>query len=189
MSLLTKIGSGLRVSGRILHNATKRTLISVSNDGIVFEPGVGIARGANLRSTDGGEIHIGKNSSIDQYAHILAKYGRVSVGSDCYIGIGAVIRARDHIRIGDDVLVAEYVTIRDQDHDFSGILQIAHSGFKTAPVTIGNNVWIGAKSTITRGVSIGDNSVIGANSVVTRSIPANSVAVGVPARVIKTIVR
>jgi acetyltransferase-like isoleucine patch superfamily enzyme len=52
---------------------------------------------------------------------------------------------------------------------------------------IGNNVWIGAKATVTKGVTIGDNVVIGANSVVTRDIPPNSVAAGAPARVIRSI--
>ena len=55
------------------------------------------------------------------------------------------------------------------------------------PITVGNNVWIGAGSTILAGVSIGDNSVIGAGSVVKKSIPANVVAVGVPCQVIREI--
>ena len=55
-----------------------------------------------------------------------------------------------------------------------------------APITIGENVWIGARCRICKGVTIGDNSVIGANSVVTKSVPANCIAVGNPARVVKT---
>lgn len=63
----------------------------------------------------------------------------------------------------------------------------ARAGFLTAPIVIGNNVWIGAKATVTKGVSIGDNSVIAANAVVTRDIPAGTLAAGVPARVIRRI--
>lgn len=55
------------------------------------------------------------------------------------------------------------------------------------PITVGNNVWIGAHSTVLAGVTIGDNAVIGAGSVVTRDIPANVVAVGVPCRVMREI--
>lgn len=55
------------------------------------------------------------------------------------------------------------------------------------PITIGNNVWIGANSTILAGVVIGDNTVIGAGSVVTKSIPGNVVAVGVPCKVVREI--
>ena len=54
-----------------------------------------------------------------------------------------------------------------------------------APIHIGENVWIGSSVTITRGVTIGDNSVIAAGAVVTKDIPANVVAGGVPAKVIK----
>ena len=62
------------------------------------------------------------------------------------------------------------------------------SGVEIAkPITIGNNVWIGAGSVIPAGVEIGDNTVIGAGSVVTRSIPENVVAVGVPCRVMREI--
>lgn len=55
------------------------------------------------------------------------------------------------------------------------------------PIVVGNNVWIGAGSTILAGVTIGDNTVIGAGSVVKKSIPANVVAVGVPCRVLREI--
>ena len=55
------------------------------------------------------------------------------------------------------------------------------------PIAVGNNVWIGAGTTVLAGVTIGDNSVIGAGSVVSRSIPANVVAVGVPCRVMRKI--
>jgi len=54
------------------------------------------------------------------------------------------------------------------------------------PVIIGDNVWFGSRVQVLRGVSIGDNSVIGAGSVVVQSIPANCVAAGVPAKVIRT---
>ncbi len=62
------------------------------------------------------------------------------------------------------------------------------SGLEIAkPITIGNNVWIGAGSTILAGVNIGDNTVIGAGSVVTKSIPDNVVAVGIPCKVVRKI--
>ena len=101
------------------------------------------------------------------------------------MGIGSVIVARECIQIGTDVLIAEYVTIRDQDHLFDGAGITSRSGFSTAPIVIGNNVWLGAKVTVTKGVTIGDNVVIGANSVVAHDIPANCIAVGAPARVIR----
>ena len=55
------------------------------------------------------------------------------------------------------------------------------------PITVGNNVWIGAGTIVLGGVTIGDNTVIGAGSVVTKSIPSNVIAVGVPCRVVREI--
>ena len=79
------------------------------------------------------------------------------------------------------------LAIYDRVHHFGHSLATAESGFTTTPIMIGDNVWLGAKATITKGLTIGDNAVIGANSVLTGDIPANSVAVGAPARVVRMI--
>lgn len=146
-----------------------------------------VARLVRLRATDGGIARLADAVSIDRFADITVKYGHLEIGARSYIGQYSVICARDMIVIGADSLIAEHVTIRDHDHSFGLGLTTARAGFTTAPIQIGNNVWIGAKATVTKGVTIGDNVVIGANSVVTRDIPANSVAVGAPARVIRKI--
>lgn len=148
---------------------------------------IGLQRHVRLRATDGGTAHLADVVTIDRFADITVKYGRLEIGARSHIGQSTVISARERIVIGADCLIAEHVTIRDQDHRFGPSLTTAKAGFATAPIQIGNNVWIGAKVTVTKGVTIGDNVVIGANSVVTQDIPANSVAVGTPARVIRTI--
>ena len=79
------------------------------------------------------------------------------------------------------------MSIRDQDHRFGHGLTTAKAGFTTAPILIGNNVWIGAKATVIKGVTIGDNVVVAANSVVTHDIPSNVVVAGVPARILREI--
>lgn len=146
-----------------------------------------IADGVRASATDGGRIFFGPGCAVDRYATLIAKGGQLVVGDNTYVGIGATICARQFIRIGCNVLIAEYVTIRDQDHAFSPDSPTAVSGFKSAPIAIGDNVWLGAKVTVTKGVTIGKNSVIGANAVVTKDIPANAVAVGSPARVIRVL--
>lgn len=88
-----------------------------------------------------------------------------------------------HIEIGDNVVLAPRVHILA--HDASTGLFVGYT--KVANVKIGNNVFIGASSTILPGVTIGDNVIIGAGSVVSKSIPSNSLAVGVPAKVISTL--
>jgi acetyltransferase-like isoleucine patch superfamily enzyme len=146
-----------------------------------------VGEGVNINVTDGGRLAFGMGCSLERNATMIAKFGLIAVGDGCHIGIGSVIVARESIQIGKNVLMAEYVTIRDQNHVFDGAGITSESGFSTAPIVIGNNVWLGAKVTVTKGVSIGDNAVVGANSVVTRDIPCNCVAVGVPAQVIRNL--
>lgn len=138
-----------------------------------------------IAASDGGRLVFSDNIVIDRFATVMVKFGELKIGCNSYVGIGSVLAARHRIEIGDHALIAEFVTIRDQDHDFDGASATAENGFRTAPIKIGDNVWIGAKATILRGVTIGSNVVIGANSVVTKDIPADSVAAGVPARVLR----
>lgn len=162
-------------------------MITLAGPGISTEGRVSIARHVRLRATDGGFARLADGVDVDRFSNITVKHGRLEIDTRTYIGQFCVVCARESIKIGTDCLIAEHVSIRDQDHRFGPGLTTAEAGFTTSPITIGNNVWIGAKSTITKGVTIGDNSVIGANSVVTHDIPANSIAVGAPARVIRTI--
>ena len=142
-----------------------------------------------VRATDGGRLWLGDNVSVDRFADITVKYGNIDIGSNVYIGQASVICARDSIIIGSFTQIAEHVTIRDQDHRFGVGLVTSQSGFITAPIIIEDNVWIGAKATITKGVRVGKNSVIGANSVVTKDIPPDVVAAGVPACVVMPITK
>ena len=139
--------------------------------------------------TDDAKLEIADGASFAKHVMIFVKFGRLRIGRASHVGIGTVICARELVEIGDHVLIAEYVTIRDQDHDFRSDYPIAENGFNTSPIRIGSNVWIGAKATITRGVTIGDGAVIGANSVVTRDVPPNMLAVGTPVRIISEIKR
>jgi acetyltransferase-like isoleucine patch superfamily enzyme len=146
--------------------------------------GVRAARGATLSVTDGGLCLLGADTQIAQNVQITVKYGQLRICESVFLGVGSIIVARDQIKIGTGTQIAEYVTIRDQDHvvEASGV---SKNAFKTAPIKIGRRVWIGAKATITKGVTIGDGAVIGAGAVVTRDVPAGAVVGGVPARVLK----
>jgi len=106
----------------------------------------------------------------------------VSIHQMCYLD------ATGGLTIGSDVSIAHGTTIMTADHNYQaeGYL-IREAPVIMAPVVIGNNVWIGAGVRILSGVTIGDNCVVGAGAVVTKSIPANSLAVGSPARVIKSL--
>lgn len=131
------------------------------------------------------DLRIGPRCVLDRSMTIEC-YGSLHIGREVIFGHHCTLASRQSLSIGDDSLLAEMVSIRDHDHRFDRLdVPIREQGSVSAPVVIGRNVWIGAKATIVKGVSIGDNAIIGANAVVTRDIPANAIAVGIPARVIK----
>ena len=146
---------------------------------------------------------------FDRGVEIYARrgYGRLVLGRWVHFGVDCALRchegtltlgdksvlARDisincylDVEVGDSVLIADSVYISDFDHKFADLdVPIKDQGIAKSRVRIGRDVWIGTKVTVSSGVTIGEGAVIGANAVVTRDIPAYSVAVGVPARVVK----
>lgn len=113
----------------------------------------------------------------------FARFGNhLSIHPMCYID------AAGGLIIGSDVSIAHGTTIMTTEHDFSTPWEkIRDAPVKKSAVRIGSDVWIGAGVKILAGVKIGDHVVVGAGAVVTKDIPSHSLAVGVPARVIKTI--
>ena len=101
---------------------------------------------------------------------------------------GTVIGAANSITIGDEVLSGANVLITDFDwHPIDPVNRHTSKGVQSAPVVIGNNVWLGINSVILKGVTIGENTIIGANSLVVKDIPANVIAAGNPCKVIKSL--
>lgn len=115
------------------------------------------------------------------------EYGyNIQIGDYFYSNHGMIITDGAKVTFGDHVFVAPGCCFTTAEHAIDP--EMRKAGIEIAkPITIGNNVWIGAHSTILAGVTIGDHSVIGAGSVVTKSIPSNVVAVGVPCRVMREI--
>lgn len=126
------------------------------------------------------------------------KHGKIIMHSWSKIGPGTRIECVNRVEIGKDTAIAQNVHITDNnthpinplDRRFmrhtphgSDFRQPWHSS--SAPVVIGENVWIGSNARICKGVSIGDNAIIAANSVVTKNVPANAVAAGNPAKIVK----
>jgi acetyltransferase-like isoleucine patch superfamily enzyme len=159
--------------------------LAIAYPRVRFGAGAALGRGSRIQATDGGEIIFADGTAIGAYCLVRAKGGRIRLEKDVFVGQGCVIVSASEISIGAKALIAEHVTIRDQDHEFESDRATIDSGMRIAPIKIGDNVWIGAKATITRGVTIGDNAVIGANAVVTRDVPTNAVVGGVPAKLIR----
>lgn len=144
-----------------------------------------VDRGADLWIGPHAEVRLGRGVRFmrDFTGHF---YGRVEIGENVFFNRGCNIIVHESLFIGKNCLFGEMVSIHDENHVAGrGPEPLSSRGFVTAPVVIGQNVWIGAKATILPGVRIGDNAVIGANAVVTRDVPANCIAVGVPARVVR----
>ncbi len=114
-------------------------------------------------------------------------YGRhIRVGRRFFANFCLTVLDEAYVTIGDDCFIGPNVSIYTACHSTDPVERnTRHEWAK--PVTIGDNVWIGGSVTILPGVTIGDNCTIGAGSVVTHDIPPRSIAVGNPARVIKTI--
>jgi acetyltransferase-like isoleucine patch superfamily enzyme len=108
----------------------------------------------------------------------------VAINYDCHIG------CVNRIEIGNNVLIASKVHITDHSHGAVDKTALAtpparRTLISKGPVIIEDNVWIGEGAVVLAGVRIGRNSIIGANAVVTKDVPADCVAGGIPARVIK----
>ena len=132
-----------------------------------------------------GHIQISRGVQIRKYTELKAE-GILTIGENTFIGRGCNIASLRRVTIGSDCLIAEGVSIRDHDHRFDQAeVPYRLQGHTVAEVHIGNNVWIGAKATISKGVAINDNSVVGANAMVTHDVAAGSVVAGVPAREIR----
>lgn len=116
----------------------------------------------------------------------ITPWARIVIGDR--VGMSATtIASHLSVTIGDDTMIGAGTVITDSDwHSIETDVHTRHhADGKTAPVSIGKNVFIGTRVFIAKGVTIGDNAVIGANSVVTHDIPANAVAAGNPCCVIK----
>jgi maltose O-acetyltransferase len=110
----------------------------------------------------------------------------IQIGDDSFVNHLCCIWAspKGRISIGKDVLLGPYTSIISSNHGISSDQLIRLQEGVDAPITIGNDVWIGAHVVVTAGTTIGDGCVVGAGAVVTKDLPPMSICVGVPARVI-----
>ena len=130
------------------------------------------------------KFELGDYSTIEDFCTVNNGVGAVKIGSETRIGMSNVIIGP--VTIGNSVIFAQNVVMSGLNHSYEDIsLPISKQKEITAPITIEDECWIGANAVITAGVTIGKHCVIAAGSVVTKNIPAYSVAVGNPARVIK----
>jgi len=172
--------------GQLLGRYLRRRLFTAAGrrwrtDGLVF-----FGRGLELEIGARGRVDFGRFVWIGDKTKVRCHEGRVEIGDKTVMGQECTISAYQHVRIGQQCVIADRAMFIDFDH---GVVEVERpirlQGIYKRDVVVGSNVWIGYGACILRGVSVGDNAIVGTNSVVTRDVPANAVVAGIPARIIR----
>ena len=153
----------------------------LQTDGLCF-----IAPGVKLEIGRDAVLRLGRWSWLGHGTKIRVHEGECEIGAKTVLGQECTISAFQHVSIGRECVIADRVMLIDFDH---GVVEVERpirlQGIYKRDVRVGSNCWIGYGACILRGVTIGDNAVIGTNTVVTKDVPANAVAAGTPARVLR----
>ena len=107
---------------------------------------------------------------------------RLVIGSGTYINRFTMFDASERIDVGRQCMIGPFCYVTDHDHGFESGTPMVEQPLVARPVRIGNNVWVGASTTILKGVTIGNDAVVGAGAVVTRDVRPGDKVMGVPAR-------
>jgi acetyltransferase-like isoleucine patch superfamily enzyme len=152
-----------------------------STNGLVF-----FGRRLEIEIGERGRVDFGRFVWIGDRTKVRCHEGLVEIGQKTVMGQECTITAYQHIRIGQQCVIADKAMFIDFDH---GVVEVERpiraQGIYKRDVEVGSNVWIGYGACVLRGVRVGDNSIIGTNSVVTKDVPANAVVGGIPARILR----
>lgn len=137
-----------------------------------------------FRMAEGSELNInGEVLSWCGNTFIIKKGAKLTLGK-VFLNMNVEIQCENKIEIGDGTIIGRGVKILDTDHH-SIYDENGNCINKSKPVQIGENVWIGAGTTVLKGVNVGRGGVIGAGSVVTKDVPPKTIVAGNPAKIIK----
>lgn len=124
------------------------------------------------------KIRFGNDINIRNYCNIIVgNDAELFLGNRFFMNNYCSINCLEKIEIGENTLFGEGVKLYDHNHEYSSEpeFKVEHQKFRTAPVKIGKNCWLGSNVTVLKGVTIGDNTIIGAGCLVYKDVPANSV--------------
>ncbi len=149
-------------------------------EGVIFEHGVRIFHPGNVHIGD--NVYVGHGTILEGYHE-----RRLVIGSDTWIGAGCHLHAAGGLAIGSKVGIGPGVRIITSVHEIGGPDEvILEAPVAFGAVAVGDGCDLGVSSVILPGVTVGEHTQVGAGAVVTRDLPANSVAAGVPARVLRS---
>ena len=132
-----------------------------------------------------GNIHFGRNAMIYPGVYLETQgEGRIEIGDDVVFSGGVHIVAFDRVTIGRGAMIGEYSSLRDANHNPDPV-SVRRSGHTSAPIEVGDNVWIGRGACVLKGARLGANCIVAANAVVTGNVEAGTCVAGVPARPIR----
>lgn len=139
-----------------------------------------------IEVASGKSVQLGDNVRFGKGVYLGAwSTGKLVMGDNCYIGRWSIILAHQSVIIGNDCLIAPGCHITDVNHGIDHGELIRKQPLESKPIRIGDDVWVGAGSSVLPGVTIGQGAVIGARSVVTHDVPEGAIVVGVPARILR----
>lgn len=131
------------------------------------------------------KVNFAGNNKIGRYSTIQGS-STIYFGENSFCGGFCIFGVNEKITIGQNVMIADHVCIRDTDHNHEDIsVPMIKQGITTSPIIIGDDVWIGFGATILKGIEVGNGAIIAAGAVVTKNVPPYSIVGGVPAKVIK----
>ena len=148
-----------------------------------FAAGVSVGHRAIIKA-NGENVYLDEGCSILDNALLFANSGHIRVGKRSWVGAGSQLHGNGGISIGNDVMIAPMCVVNTVSHNADDIsVPMNAQGLNTAPVTIEDDVWIGAGARILQGVTIGEGAIVGANSLVTQDVPRRAIVVGTPAKI------
>ncbi len=175
------VGNGLIIGRNVVVRHPGK--ISIGNNVTIDDNTIIDGRGSGAAG-----VVLEDNVLVNRNCMILAKAGPVRIGKKASIGSNSVIVSISGVSIGESVLTAGglYISAGSYRFDNPEIPIMEHDAYSTGPVEIGDGAWMGTRVTILDGVRIGKGAVVGACSMVNKEIPSFAVAIGTPAKVVRT---
>ena len=164
----------------------KRTKLEISGQ-VHIGKNVYIGDDVTLIVENGASLVIGDNSFIGESCYIKCFGGKVEIGRDVSINSKSFLNGCGSLKIGDNTRIGTQSILIASNHKFGEPDLLVKDAITKQGVSLGQNIWLGARVTILDGVTIADDSVIGACSLVSKSLSESGVYVGIPAKKIKSV--